>query len=374
VLDAVRWPAAVEHAFHARTGDALPPVGPGTYSAPLPFDPYRLYADLRELNHDIRRDLGTDHPAATLLLNATREAGLTAELIASRGTPRFAELSRELYGTSTAGWVPALTRLLERLHDTLPPDDPADRTVPAAAAAADLQERFHGYFGPASRIRVEVCPALSSDAAAGNGYLKLRAGAAFSPRDVRLLEVHEGWAHLATTLNGNRQPVLPVLGRCTPSATRTQEGLAVFLELVTGSAGRGRVRKLLHRTRAVALAEAGADFRDVYRHYQDTGHDPAESYRLAARVFRGSTPTGGPFTKDLSYGEGLLKVLTFVKSELSGGGWGRVPLLLCGKAAVEDAGSLAELGRTGWLAPPRWVPPPLRDRAGLLGRLAAIEP
>ena len=125
-----------------------------------------------------------------------------------------------------------------------------------------------------------MCPAIASDAAAGHGYLKLRAGAAFSPRDVRLLEVHEGWAHLATTLNGRRQPVLPVLGRCTPSATRTQEGLAVFLELVTDSAGRDRVRKLLNRTRAVALAEAGADFRDVYRFFRESG-DPAESYRQA---------------------------------------------------------------------------------------------
>ena len=122
------------------------------------------------------------------------------------------------------------------------------------------------------------------------------------------------------------------------------------------------------------MGGAGADFTAVFRFFLDATGDAPESYRQAARVFRGSLPTGGPFTKDLSYGEGLVKVLGFVKTELSGGGWGRVPLLMCGKAAVEDAGSLAELGRTGWLAPPRWVPPPLRDRAGLLARLAAIEP
>jgi hypothetical protein len=45
----------------------------------------------------------------------------------------------------------------------------------------------------------------------------------------------------------------------------------------------------------------------------------------------------------------------------------------CGKTAVEDAGLLAELGQAGWLAPPRWVPPPFRDRPGLLGRLEALE-
>jgi uncharacterized protein (TIGR02421 family) len=220
---------------------------------------------------------------------------------------------------------------------------------------------------------VTVCGSLAADAAAGNGYLKLRAGAHFGPADVRLLEVHEGWGHLGTTLNGHRQPVLPVLARCTPSATRTQEGLAVFLELVTGAAGRSRVRKLLNRVRAVAMAEDGADFRDVYRHFLNAGGDPAESYRQAARVFRGSLPAGcGPFTKDLSYGEGLVKVVRFVRGELAGGGWGRVPLLMCGKTAVEDAGVLAELGRSGWLAPPRWVPPPFRDRPALLERVEAL--
>src|SRR5437764_44143 len=195
---------------------------------------------------------------------------------------------------------------------------PADRLTPlirplsAPEAAAELAGRFAAYFGPTSRVAVTVCGGLASDAAAGNGYLKLRAGATFSPADVRLLEVHEGWAHLATTLNGLRQPVLPVLARCTPSGTRTQEGLAVVLELVTGSAGRARVAKLLGRVRAVAMAEAGADFRDVYRFFLGS-HDPAESYRLAARVFRGSLPSGGPFTKDLRYREGLVRGLAFVR-------------------------------------------------------------
>jgi uncharacterized protein (TIGR02421 family) len=376
VLDAVRWPDDAERAFHARGGAELPPITPDTYRRPFPFDPAATATGLRDLARDTRCQLGTDHPAARLLLKAICEAGLTARLIAARGTPRFAALSRELHGsTRGAGWLPELTRLLDRLLASLPLDDPADRPLSAPAAAADLAARFAAYFRPAPRVRVTVCGSLAADAAAGPGYLKLRAGAHFSPADIRLLEVHEGWGHLGTTLNGLRQPVLPVLARCTPSATRTQEGLAVFLELVVGAAGRSRVRKLLNRVRAVAMAEAGADFRDVYRHFLGATGDPGESYRQAARVFRGSLPAGcGPFTKDLSYGEGLVKVLRFVRGELAGGGWGRVPLLLCGKTAVEDAGLLAELGRSGWLAPPRWVPPPLRDRPGLLDRVEALEP
>src|SRR5262249_34882354 len=188
--------------------------------------------------------------------------------------------------------------------------------------------RLTRYFG--AGVRVALCGAIASDAAAGNGYLKLRASATFTPADVRVLEVHEGWAHLGTTLNARLQSALPVLGWCSPSATRTQEGLAVFLELVTGAAGAGRVRKLLSRVKAVAMAENGADFRDVYRHFLAATGEPAEGYRQAARVFRGSLPTGGPFTKDLSYGEGLGRGVRFVPGGVAGGGGGRNPPLIGG--------------------------------------------
>ena len=367
LLDAVRWPREVEAAFLAAGGGGLPAV---PAYAPPPFHAADTLDELARLGRDARDHLGTDHPAARLLRKAIREGKRSVHLVAARGTPRFADLSRELFGTTRGPWLPELTRLLERLADSLPSDEPADRTIPATEAAVELAGRFTRHFGANSGVRAFVCPDLSADASAGNGYLKLRAGATFNRADLRMLEVHEGWAHLATTLNARQQPVLASLSRCGPSATRTQEGLAVFLELVTGAASRCRVRKLLARTRAVAMAEAGADFRDVYRHFLTSTDSPGESYRQAARVFRGSTPIAGPFTKDVSYGEGLLRVLRFVRSETAVGGWGRVPLLFCGKAAVEDVPLLAGLGRAGWLAPPRWVPPPFRDRPALL---ASVE-
>jgi uncharacterized protein (TIGR02421 family) len=374
VLDAVRWPQEAETAFLAAGGNGLPAVTPDTYHArPLPFDPAATRAELGRLDRDTRDQLGTDQPAARLLLKAIREGELTVRLVEARGTPAFAELSRELYGTTCeADWPAELASMLKPLLPALPAEGPADRSLSAGAAAADLATRFAGYFGATAGVQVTLCAAIASDAAAGNGYLKLRAAATFSPADVRMLEVHEGWAHLGTTLNARLQSVLPVLGWCSPSATRTQEGLAVFLELITGVAGRNRVRKILDRVMAVGMAEAGADFRDVYRHLLSATGDGAEAYRQSARVFRGSLPTGGPFTKDLSYGEGLVRVVRFVRNELTGGGWGRVRLLMCGKTAVEDVGLLAELGRSGWLTPPRWVPPPLRDRAALLTRLETL--
>src|SRR5262249_29687750 len=139
-------------------------------------------------------------------------------------------------------------------------------------------------------------------AAAGGNYIKIRGSARFTPQDVRVLEVHEGWVHLGTTLNGLCQPVCTFLSKGPPSSTVTQEGLAVLTEMAAGASFPARVKRLTDRVRAIALAEDGADFLEVYRFFEEQGYEYRDSYKQAARIFRGSLPTGcGPFTKDLSY-------------------------------------------------------------------------
>src|SRR5439155_24800255 len=141
--------------------------------------------------------------------------------------------------------------------------------------------RLRNYFREAGAVRVRLAPTLASEASAGTGYLKLRAGARFSPRELRLLEVHEGWVHLGTTLNAFAQPVCSFLSRATPAATLTPEGLAVLVEVLAFASHPDRLRRLVQRVQAVALAEAGADFLEVYRHFVTAGCAPSESYRLA---------------------------------------------------------------------------------------------
>src|SRR5437764_1449393 len=94
VLEAVRWPEEVGTAFLAAGGNGLPPVSGDTYRRPLPFDPADTRAELSRLGTDTRHHLGTDHPAARLLLKAVREGELTVRLIEARGTPGFPALSR----------------------------------------------------------------------------------------------------------------------------------------------------------------------------------------------------------------------------------------------------------------------------------------
>ncbi len=47
---------------------------------------------------------------------------------------------------------------------------------------------------------------MVADASAGADSIKLSQHAKFSDRDLKYLEVHEGWVHVGTTLNGAMQP------------------------------------------------------------------------------------------------------------------------------------------------------------------------
>jgi uncharacterized protein (TIGR02421 family) len=211
-------------------------------------------------------------------------------------------------------------------------------------------------------VRVQLSDGIVADAAAGSATIKIRGDARFTPREVRLLEVHEGWVHLATTLNGQGQPVCTFLGKGPPSSTVTQEGLAVLTEVFAFASHPGRVRRLTNRIEAVALAEAGANFLEVYRFFVQEGYDPRESYQHAMRVFRGSLPEGcGPFTKDLCYSRGFVLLYNFMRLAVRRGLVQRVPLLFCGKTNLGDIKTLAQLVEEGLVVPPRYLPPPFAD-------------
>jgi len=174
---------------------------------------------------------------------------------------------------------------------------------------------------------------------------------------VRQIEVHEGQVHMATTLNGRAQPVMSFLGMPTPRTARTQEGLAVFTEFITGSTSHARVRRLCERTFAIDMAESGASFLDLYRFYRERGHDEHTSFDCARRVVRGGLVEGGaPFTKDGCYLDGLLRVTNFLRIALTKGQSQLVRLLFVGKLAVDDVPLFERLAKEGILAEPIHLP------------------
>ena len=90
-----------------------------------------------------------------------------------------------------------------------------------------------------------------------------------------------------------------------------------------------------------------------------------DSYNQTVRVFRGSTPTGGPFTKDLSYAKGFVLIYNFICFAISQNRVDTIPLLFTGKLALDDLPLLIELKEQGLITAPVYLPPQFRDLAAL---------
>jgi uncharacterized protein (TIGR02421 family) len=372
ILDAIKWDDDVERAFFEKGGRELPPVTREYYqSRPLPFDPAGKLHEFHAIERDVRRQLGEFNAPGQLMARRCQEYREVVHLLTHRGTPAFAELSERLYGSAgdsfhagdpnLADLGHMMSDILDNLtHETI--FGQPETTFDAPQAVELLAGRLKDYFQSGDMVRVRLSDGIVADAAAGSDYIKLRGNARFTARELRLLEVHEGWVHLGTTLNGQNQPVCTFLSKGPPSATMTQEGLAVLTEIFAFASHPARVRRLTNRIEGVAMAEAGANFLEVYRFFLAEGYTPHESYQHAMRIFRGSLPEGaGPFTKDLCYSKGFVLIYNFIRLAVSRGQARRVPLLFCGKTTLADIKILGQLADEGLVVPPRYVPPQFAD-------------
>ncbi|RUO33339.1 flavohemoglobin expression-modulating QEGLA motif protein [Aliidiomarina soli] len=374
VLDAINWDRSVREEFFKYKAERLPAINQDTYaSRELGFDPKELRHAFSQLQRDIVRQLGQLSPITQLMSRACREYKDVLRMLESRGSSDFHELSVELYGHPDdvfhAG-EPSLTELARMLRQPLSgllstdalPEEAKD--IEAADAVNRLQRQLDTSMHEL-QVQVMLSDGIVSDASAGSDRIKLNQGVKFSQRELDILEVHEGWIHVGTTQNGLAQPYLTCLSKGIPSATVTQEGLAVLTEIITLRSTPRRLDKLVRRIDAVAMATQGADFIEVYRQNIGHGMTADEAFTLTQRVFRGSTPDGLPFTKDLAYIKGFVLVYNLIQVAIQRGKIDRLPLLLCGKIAIDDFATLCELHDIGVVADPAYVPPHFKDLRGL---------
>ena len=370
VLDAVKWDDGVRKAFLKGKGKCLPEVDRAYYQGrPLAFDAGAKKLELQNIERDITRQLGQFNPVGQIMRRMCKEYRMVIRMLEARGTEDFGLISQELYGAASDAFHagdPTLADLGLMFSDYL--NNIADRgdlkdeakILTAADTVGMLQERLAKVFGD-DAIRVVESDGIVADAAAGADYIKIRADAMFNERDVRALEVHEGLVHVGTTLNGLNQPFCTFLSKGPPSSTVTQEGLAILMEVIAFASYPTRLRKLTNRTRAIHMAEEGADFLQVFEFYREQGFSMQDSYGNASRVFRGSTPQGLPFTKDLSYLKGFIMVYNYIQLAVRKGKLEQIPLLFCGKTTLEDMRTLSQLVDEGLVVAPKYLPPQFRD-------------
>jgi uncharacterized protein (TIGR02421 family) len=303
---------------------------------------------------------------ATQMLEAVGSAGVTAPSIALYGRPGDA-----IPGSRKSNLDAA--RYFVELSDELGADLLADDVcmdIPAETLRVDLGRTLDEFFGP-GRIAVEVDPELTAKAAAGATRIRLRGGASFSEYDRHQLLAHEAFVHSLTALNGREQPLLASLARTSPRVTATQEGLAVFAELMSGAIDIARLKRISLRILAIDMALNGADFVEVYKYFRHCGQGSADSFHSAQRVFRGVPLTGGAaFAKDNVYLSGLLTVHTFFRWAFKQQRMDLLRYLFAGKLALHDVIALQPHFEAGTLRPPRWLPPWMQHVHGLAGKLA----
>lgn len=377
LLDAIKWDDAVKAAFFEGNCKELPPVDQTYYSRnPLSFDPEQKQEEFYDIERDIRRQLGQFNSVGNIMLRLCREYRKVVDMIELRGTPQFSRISQDLFGSAEdvfhAGDL-TLTDLADMISDTLNNLDGQrvmskldQKTISSEQAVEILQARLGTYFAESSfPVEVKLSDGIIADAAAGADYIKIRKDAWFSQRELDVLEVHEGWVHLGTTLNGLNQPICTFLSKGPPSSTTTQEGLAIIMEIFTMRSHPDRVKRLTNRIHAIRMVESGANFIEVFAHFLEQGFNQEDSYIATARVFRGSTPDGGPFTKDLCYSKGFILIYNYIMLAVRKGVPQNIPVLFCGKTTLEDVSTLSALMEEGIVQPPLFIPPQFSDLAAL---------
>lgn len=348
VLRAINWDPHVHERFFKHGAKELPrPEYP-----PLGFSAADKVRELRGIKGQIRGR----NPVEDLLRRRCDEFVLVVEMLKARGTRRFYELSRRIYGDPRDRFPDhnADNLAIARLWASRPRARDEEHVHGAEAAAAKVAEICNPFLG--GQVKVAVRARLTANAAAGATRVTLRKGAMFSERQIRALAHHEGLWHVLTSMNGQRQPVLTVLGVGLPRAIESQEGGGIISEFLTGNITDERYIELGERTIAIDMAARGADFLEVYR-YLLARFPPEKAALMSERVFRGGVLEGGaPFTKDAAYQRGYCRAFNFLRSALEQRDVELVRAFLAGKMSVDDAELVRDLVEEGLVAGPVYLP------------------
>ncbi|OOG65574.1 hypothetical protein B0E46_04335 [Rhodanobacter sp. B04] len=377
ILPTVAWPASLESRMIEAYGKGqltLPEVG---YTRP---DLAAARAELAAIEAAAGgRDAQDIDPLGDYLRRTAESWRIAAEMLEAVGTAAVTAPSIALYG-KPGDLIPGsqrsnldAARYFVELSDELGADllaDDVNENIPASTLRDELARTLDEFFG-AGMIKVEVDAELTAKAAAGATRIRLRDGTRFSEYDRHQLLAHEAFVHSLTALNGRQQPLLTSLARTSPRVTATQEGLAVFAELMSGAIDIARLKRISLRILAIDMALNGADFVEVYRYFSACGQSVADSFHSAQRVFRGVPLDGGAaFAKDNVYLSGLLTVHTFFRWAFRQQRMDLLRNLFAGKLTLHDVIALQPHFASGAILPPRWLPPWMQHVHGLAGKLA----
>jgi len=355
ILRHISWPNEVKYQFFKQNCQRLP-----EYSYPK-FDS----TDLDQILSDINGQLG-DTKYDFWLKNKLEDISLSANLLKACGTKTFFEVSSKIYGLPTTLIHDGQTKPLDLAEQFYDITNSIDKTklelsnslkISSHDVANQISSKVNDYFGEFAP-EVSVVKHLSAKATATSKKIKIREDGIFYESDIDQLINHEAFIHVATTINGRKQNKMKILGSNYGAVTKTQEGLAVFSEFITGSIDIERMRRISDRVKAIHMAIDGADFIEIYRYFVNKGISRNQAFENSRRVFRGGVLSGKyPFTKDLVYLDGFIRVYNFFRSSISQGKIECIELLFAGKMELDDLPVVYSMYKDGMVSKPNFIPP-----------------
>lgn len=368
ILRNIAWPVSVEQDFFAKNAQQLPQITYTPYSAQPVLD------DLKRVNEL----LGVNDIIDEWAKRISFKLESSALLLENRGTQEFFTHSKAMYGcpkdilpdgeSSAYDLAKHFGELFANIKD-FDLGAPPQACVLAKTLGAELETavvKMFGDIGP----KIVMDNSISSNAIAGRRRIAINPTACFTDKDIQQLIEHEVYIHVATSINGNAQQHIKILGAGHAGTTETQEGLAVFSEFITGCVDLDRTRRLSDRVMAIQMAIDGADFLDVYKYFLEKTGDENKAFDAAKRVFRGGDLNGkAPFTKDIVYLEGLVRVQNFLSVAIAAGKFDLINLLFCGKLDLSDIPALRMMSDLNLIEPPKYLPHWIIDKRFLLTHL-----
>jgi uncharacterized protein (TIGR02421 family) len=386
ILTTVRWDRDFEAKFLSLKG--RPTLDNVRFNYKTKEPAFKLQAKLKSLHslqNRVKTELTDSKELQFIFGRILRDLNHVANLIHKVGTEEFGLISQDLWGSpkqtlSASG--PTILKVAERFGRNLNrvSDDETEKMFPKVLNSEGLASLMRSRLQEShliESVRVIVTDQLVADAAAGSDYVKIRKDAKFSIKDVDVLLYHEVYTHIVTGLNGRNQRYAKWLGFDSPRCSSTQEGLAVFLEMLSGKTYPRRLKRIVDRIQLLGMIEAGEKPPQMYDWLREHGYSHQDSLSLLMRAFRGCNPDSRkPFTKDVSYIKGLIECFNFIHLNLIQNRYEHIHALFCGKMNLHEVPHVVKLIEQGVVEKPRWIPPDLLDLdslAGWFGYVIAIS-
>jgi uncharacterized protein (TIGR02421 family) len=288
-------------------------------------------------------------------------------MIESLDTPRFRELSVQVYGGVGDELLETAEHLFAEITGSTPNEARVRPEEFARRARAELEDycREHPDLSCRVEVRVDVVDLMVSQ-----GNLLIGAASNFRSERIEPLIHHEIGTHVVTYYNGSFQPFL-TLRAGLAGYEETQEGIALLAEHLVDGLDAARMRVLAARVIAVRRLLDGFSFVETFEELRGHGLVDRTAWSVVSRVYR-----AGGLTKDAMYLRGLIDVMCYLRD---GGSMG--PLLV-GKIALDHVPAVEELLAKGVLKPgpivPHWLQfndiderlDRVRDMEGPLGLVA----